>query len=333
MNIKDLEFSPNCPDEVLTQAKNWLKDKNKNFIRLANFCFFSNDGVSHAIVGADCHGAVNRPNISDRCCTASEIGIQRQIRDGVAPVTVELYEPFLKWLLYDSFFGRFILNRNDYEFCRDYGIVVSADIPCALMQNILIISRSFIEYHPKAFEAFNHLTSEGYPGSVAFSVAFNSNIGYWKRVGDMASAPPEQEEDKFHFFPRDTHVAWPLWRNMASFNNFMEGDFGSTLTNDPSRHFRKIGTIFGGFDYCVDINAIYYSTFVEDAIKNSNALREELKDYRQQTVSTVKEVVNPFSRPSAPLIRETPYTVTLKELFGVILPNMKLNGAFKNACC
>jgi hypothetical protein len=120
--------------------------------------------------GRACHASMYLPNKDYRDVLVTENATAR-IKKSKA-----LRRPFLSWLLYDSPYGFIILNRDDFEFCENYGFVLAGDAPTTYVQCVNILSRHFYECHERPFIEFNKLVERGIDGLIAYHLCFNSNI-------------------------------------------------------------------------------------------------------------------------------------------------------------
>lgn len=148
--------------DIETAVKNgekWLKDDYEMFSLTANFCYFGKNGTAIELdryFGAACHFNNTHSGSSNRFYIATENGARRVKGDNYKT----LQEPFLKWFLYGSPFSLFILNRDNFETCRDYGFVISGSAPTNFFHQACVMSRMFKEMRPEEFELFNTLTVE-----------------------------------------------------------------------------------------------------------------------------------------------------------------------------
>lgn len=199
------------------KARDFLLD-NGAFDRNTNFGLFSKDsGVTYR--SRICHreiGETPYDNGSKRFVpeyVATEISIHRKPED-----TTEIYEPFLKWFLYDSFFSPFIENADDYEFCRDHGLILSCDIPQNVLQGICILSRHFHEIPVHVFAEFNGLVSAGVIPELAYSYCMNTHHKTCK------------EKETYPVSSISVHRAWPLF-SLEGLKAFRKKSPIGSLTN------------------------------------------------------------------------------------------------------
>lgn len=327
INPLTMEFNPRCPPETLEKAKEWLRTNRERFTSIANFCVFTKDtAIPH--VGFYCHRNMDNDVHGERECIATEIGTHRQLIEGYAGIKdVELYRPYVNWLVNESFASRFILNKDDFEECFNFGLVISSDIPTALMQNILIMTRHVIECNPVAFKYFNRLVDEGYPGSVAYAICINTAISQWGRVDDYKRTPREITDDTI-VIKNASHRAWACWANVSSFKKFGNGEFGAPAdvgSYTPHRHYREYACIYGGKGYVQDRqNDIFTSELVQIP-----KFRDGLRALRGEDAS-IPKIANPFKKSSGFGLKASarPQDVTIAEMFGYVLPYLKSEGYF-----
>ena len=176
---KPLEFDrskikEHSPEEI-ERAKAALKKEHQYFSSTANWLTSEDGFVNYEPYrGRACHAAL--PRHDDRCfknLIATENGWARAHISGASFIS-----PFLSWFLYDSPYGEFILNRDDFDFCFNYGFILSGSLPQPLLMNICIISRHFYELDQKTFTTFNSLTSKGFDPTLCYSMLFNSYGSY-----------------------------------------------------------------------------------------------------------------------------------------------------------
>jgi|SRR5246127_39282 len=226
---------------------------------------------------------------------------------------------FLNWLLKDSHFGRFILNRD--EKITDF-IVISADIPGPLLQNICIISRHFAECGGAAFSGFRKMVEEGVDGHLAYPLWFNTNQSF--RV-ELTKMPLDT-----HVYGEPGHRAWSLWRDVSALQNFLSGEFGKTFTQE-SETYREKPTIYGGVQYCYsrpyEQNEGYYREryFTKELYDGDEDFRKELRLFRSEGSLAASAIKNPFAKAPSPPPRAH-HVVTMKEMEEVVLPFMKQKG-------
>lgn len=316
VKIQDFDFNPNASDAVLDRAEQWLKDNYGSFHNRANYAVFNDTDVEECI-DQNCHGRMGSFQLNNRVCIANECAIARRWGDEVPPGVYEFFD----WLTVSSPFARFILRSNYY------GFVISADIPCVLLQNINIICRHFWEAGEAAFFAFQDLISRGYSGDLAYGICFNSNISRcpktWSVEGKDYAAYPKFDFSNEQIYDHGaSHRAWGLWYSLASLQNFLNGEFGRSFENDcrPNQHFRNIQTMYGGSAYCG--NSYRSASFVTDVLEGYPDIREKLSQYRKDDTA-VPVISNPFAKPDFTKPAKKPASINYNELIDIILPMMK----------
>ena len=316
MKIQDYIFKPGSDWEAArTLAESKWAETAGNRSGAGNYVI-ANDKDEQCWRGQSCHFQISR-GLGAKVPAAivlTEIAIDRVGGDEQVK-SDKLF--FLNWLLKDSHFGRFILNRD--EKITDF-IVISADIPGPLLQNICIISRHFAECGQLAFSGFRKMVEEGIDGHLAYSLWFNTNQSFRYELG-LSRA--EQ------VYGEPGHRAWSLWRDVSALQNFLSGEFGKTFTQE-SKTYREHPTIYGGVKYCYSTpyaqNEGYCRDryFTQELYHDDDDFKKELKLFRGegQEVSFIK---NPFARAaSRPL--DYPHVVTMKEMGEFVLPFMKQKG-------
>jgi len=180
--VKPLEFDRSKikkhSKKEIQQAGKALKEKYSTFSSTANW-LVPNDGKNWDDVAPytskPCHAnliSLTRDNHYDGLI-ATENGAKRvSLKDKNG---LETYRPFLSWFLYESPYGEFILNRDNFHECLKYGFVFSFSLPQPIFMNMCIISRHFYEINKESFEIFNKLTlQEKLDPTICYSMIFNS---------------------------------------------------------------------------------------------------------------------------------------------------------------
>jgi len=244
MKLRNINFKPEASAEVIAKAKKWLVDKKPEFRSTANFCIFDAKGNDYPRIGGACHNQIMYCTLRDRAVVATEVGYNRWAQLGTSEVykayvkTKKLIEPYIRWLTTESYMAEFILNRDDLDFCCEYGLVVSADVMTPLMQNIMIASRNVHELSNKAFEIFNDLTqNRGVSGDLAYIAVFGSGI----------SDAPETSAVRSVSGHRPTALL-----NLPALKNFVVGELGDGYGgpafdfNNPKIFYRNTLSYTGG---------------------------------------------------------------------------------------
>lgn len=309
MNLRDLKFEPKFSPENVEKAKQWLVSNKSRFKFTANFAVFSSSGKMSEFVNQACHYNIQYPNIMNRELVATECAWDRltngSSRDWARPV--------LNWLLKESYFGRFILNRDDPEFCLEYGFIVSADVWTPLFQNIMIMTRAFMENGTGSFRKFGELVTQGVPGDLAFALTFTTN---------------------YNNLTLDTH---PVdWRGSGhrttqtfrkdSLLNFLHGETckDEKILNDPKNHYRHYKSYGGGSKIFWDSDPSYLgpSTFIDDFLTDKTCdFRATLSAYRKQTTQqAMYKAPNPFAKRDPNAVPVGHNQISYKELWEVFVP-------------
>lgn len=318
MKLNDVPFAPVVPPDVYEQAKKWLIDNKSKFYMNANFAVFNSKGMREDNFGRACHAGIQSPLYGDRCLVATEIGIKRK------NPSVDK-EPFLKWFTQESPYSRFILNRNDYDFIKEYGVIISADVCTPVMQNAVIMTRHFHEVDTQAFSKFNELTASGVDPKIAYPLCFNTS---WSHLG------PDTRCVSSNY----GHRAHPLF-NLLAWKNWMAGEIGTEFVLDPCNtktHYRNFSNYQGGvylFHDKKDKNPqvfIYDSEkrhFLYELMAKNEGFRKAVSDFRKQGQS------KGLYRPPNPFVRNThaelsPDQISYQELWQCALPWCLENGVF-----
>jgi hypothetical protein len=329
--LNEIPFEPRYPPGVLDQAKEWLRNNREKFAATANFAIFNSQGEVEHRTNQVCHRSISISMLHDRCLVASEIGLRRRSLMKVPfsggsteypwELSWDVAEPFLRWFLYDSWMGRFIINRDDLEFVKEYGIIVSADCPAPLLQNTLIVSRHFWEVQPDSFHQFKKLVENGCNKTLAYLCCFC--VGYSFGGQNILSAVTSLSNHRAHVLP-----------NLAGIRRALSEEVGSGLfaqkgkyLNDPTLLYRSCTDYNGGLKiFTSDKDRIFdtESHFVGDLFKIAE-FRSALKDYRTNTLGLgMYHPPNPFER-SRVAIPMHPDQVSYKELYDFVLPYVTEN--------
>lgn len=318
MLINDILFEPKYSEEALKAAEKWLVDNKTAFAGTANFSKISDDGkVLLSVLKGACHYDIGRDHGETVALVATEISS----RSKKGKEFSSLHEPYLKYLLYDSWFGRFIINRDNYEFCRDYGIIVSSDIPQPFMQAIMIMSRGFQELSDNFFEKFNDLTEKGHDKNLVFNLL--STLG--SSVKDSSSI----EDIKKHVLTKSYgHRVFPLMLE-KSIINLVKGDLESVSKCEKNyREFQKRENVLHLFFTKEDLTTFNktkigsfagYSTIIDELFEQK-VFQDALKNYRTKEQSGEKYVPpNPFdSKQAAKTLK--PKEINYEEFYSFVLP-------------
>lgn len=328
MNINDIPFNPRYTKEEFLLAKTWLVENQSRFAHTANFCIVTNGVVTDERIHQTCHKNITNPvHDSGRSLVATETGWRRHLH-GSMRRTADDVRGWITWLVQVSPWARFIVNRDDLEFCLNYGLIVSADMPTPLMQNIMILSRHAYECGDHAFKKFDELIAKGVPGKIAYVLCFNTTWSHpWvPQIGSLVTSV-------------SGHRAAHLF-NMNAFKNFMEGEL-STATEckfTEIENYRCNKNYMGGLKFFFKKEETRHSYgydtgkyhFFHEALKSDEDFRSALSSYRHSSKETgVYKPPNPFT-PRAVGVPAVlgPTDLTYDELWDFALPYCLEKGLF-----
>jgi hypothetical protein len=244
-----------------------LRNEYPSFSYTANWLYSTNDWKTYQrSIGRACHASL--PHVDNEAydtVIATENGYNRLVLGTLK----DNYKPFLSWLLYDSPYGEFILNREDFDFCLDYGFVISGSLPQPLLMNICILSRHFYEVPVDSFKAFNKLTSDGIDPTICYSMLMNrygtDNTDIWQSYGGHRVAPA--------YSP-------------SVLKNIYNGVYGDGVTLDSMK---EVKSLYGASNLFYNDQ---YNAFTHWAQENKD-FRKALKESRGGPVETYRPP-NPF---------------------------------------
>lgn len=334
MQINDFSYTPLHTEENMEAAKKWLVEaiSAKDFTSTANFAFIDTDSKVQAYFGEACHNVM--------CCSATpqktsvlvatEVYLHQENRIDNQKYcrydndykfirydkSAELMMPFFEWVVYESVYGRFILNRDDRE-SVETGFIVSSAVPASIMQSIMILSRHFYEVCPESFEAFNRLRSIGVPGSVAYVVSFNTAYGCNTDYGPIGMKKPVTG--------KWGHRLFAIPATTKELHNFITGN--ATGLNQRNQAYCDYPSTQGTSTLFCNRNLGGQPPFTKQLIMNDAPFAEMLRQYRGGNTGT--SIINPFVRNNGrtPL----PTDVTYDELFNFVIPFLHARGDFKDA--
>jgi hypothetical protein len=234
MKVQDIQFTPIFQQETLEKAKTWLSQERHRFRDTANFCIYNDSGVAEENVSKICHRGISVSAVTDRCMVASEFGWQRN-----KGMTHAIARPFVDYVVNQSYLERFFLER-DVDWVTDNGFILSADIPAAILQNAMIISRHGYELSVEAFKKFNSLVSEGTLPDLAYLSCFGTT---WSNKRPTVDTTPAQAVTA-----QWGHRAHPLLP-LTGIRNFIHGEMGEMSGipfYDASTHYRNNNNYVGG---------------------------------------------------------------------------------------
>lgn len=324
---------PDVPKTVLAAAKKWFEDNRANFKHSCNFAKFKADGTFNSHLNQQCHANIQSyGGLTDVACVATDIAIDRRsdwYRDFVGTrsggmdvtqgakewgdMTWERVDAYLKYFLYESYFSPFIVNKDDIDFVKKYGIIVTADIPAALLQNIMISSRYFIECSPESFDMFNDLTAKGVHPDIAYVVSFSTTISsYTIRTAN-------QDISRTKVACQSGHRSTPLL-SLQGMKNMLNDDLGcdSVLTED--KNYRNYHNYYGGSQFFGSGN------FIKELLQSSEELRNALSEYRKKNAQGEAYVPpNPFASATPEAANGNPLDFTFPEMFECLVPFINAN--------
>ena len=317
VSFKDWDYNPKHTPEEVQVAEKWLEENRPSFSYTTNFVIVSEGGKVVSYFNQACHAALGficHP-LKSRSLFATEIGITRR---SYPSVDNESRLFFLHWFLYESFASPFIVNKDNFEFCRDYGIIVNCDISPSLLQNIAIVSRHFYELSPGHFAQFKKLCDEGYPKHLAYLLACNTS-----RL--------DFNSDQHLLASTTGHRAWGYPPSLEALQVHMDGKFFDT-TLDEKELARYTASIYGGntLGYPQEANGLSQTGFIHhcfrEAIEKDKDLRDILSKHRNVGKDNLYHPPNPFAPRT--IQKTDPFAPTYYEFYELILPAMKEKGYF-----
>lgn len=334
MQINDFTYTPLHSEENMAAAKKWLVEaiSAKAFQSTANFAFINADSKVVSYYGEACHNSMGYSGTPQKTSVlvATEVYLHQENRAANWKYcrydndyrhirydkSAELMVPFFEWAVYESVYGRFILNRDDRE-SVETGFIVSSAVPASIMQSIMILSRHFYELCPESFEAFNRLRSMGVPGSVAYVVSFNTAYGSNTDYGPIGMGKPVTG--------KWGHRLFAIPATTKELHNFITGN--AIGLNQSDRAYCARPSTHGTSTLFCNSNLGGQSPFTKQLILNDVPFAEMLRKYRGGNTST--SIINPFVRHDG----RTPSQadVTYEELYNVIIPYLYERGDFKHA--
>lgn len=314
MKIDDMPYTPHHTAEDIERAKAWLVDNKNDFEKVSNFAIFtsSEKKAVHSYINQACHY-----NISVHPGEGATV-VATEFPDNIS---VKRRRPYLNWMLKDTYFSKFILNRDDPEFCLNYGFIVSTDIPCPLLQNIMITARASREVRPEVFDMFNKLVSEGINPDVAYLCCVNT--GYGATVFNEASAVRNH----------GNHRALPLL-SLDGISLMTRHEFSDKITFHADKTYRKSSQGFNGGYSMFGSACPYEGNFITDMMSEktfpmSSEFKDDLAKFRGYGNSgEMYRPPNPFKKPDRSVLQPRHDEVTYKELFEFVLPWCRDHGVF-----
>ncbi len=333
--LSEFEYSPVYSVEAFERAEKFLETCSKPG-GTANFALFGDD-VPDIIHNAQaCHAGLGK-KLTDHhkyslIATEALYDSANRGRDFRPVKSVDqesrettrglrdkgVVDGFFNWFVYESFFGRFILNRDRPSV--HYGWIYSTDLPPAITQALAIVSRHFYECLDRAFIKFDELAAEGVPKSVAYMTAFNSYYSYSYGIRKDTEAFTGLYAHRMLSFPKE----------IETLQNFIEGRCNKGLLN--TKTYRERPDLYGTAKLFFNDTGgnVYPSTpFTYELLPRDAELRAFLQDLRGVSASSIPQIINPFKRQSTSSTPD-PLNVSYLEMFEIIKFLTK-RGDFKNA--
>ena len=335
MFLSDFEYTPDYTQDAFDDAEAFLIKgaSEKLFGGTANFGLFGAEGFKREYSYNACHANVASKHTGQEkySLIASEALFDSSNRNpshmpyhvngnSSDPIRREraagVVDGFFNWFVYESLFGRFILNRDRDSVKK--GFIFSTDLPPAITQTLCIVSRHFYEVLDRAFMKFDELAAAGVPKSVAYVVAFNGYYSY--------SYSPR--EANAIYSPLYNHRVFAFPDRLSTLVNFSEGK--CLRKNLKQKSHRECPSYFGCGNLFFDAYSDYLQPthpFTYTLVRTHSELREFIKSLRNDE-STTTTVINPFSFKTR--AEADPLNVTNDEMFSIIL-FLNEQGVFKNA--
>lgn len=327
---------PDVPETALAAARQWFEDNRTNFKNSCNFAQFKADSTFKSHLSQQCHANIQYlpGGFTDIACVATDIAIDRrsnwykvfvgnrsggqdvteQAKEWGDGMTWERVDAYLKYFLYESYFSPFIINKDDIDFVKKYGIIVTADIPAALLQNIMISSRYFIECSPESFDMFNDLTAKGVHPDIAYVVSFSTTISsYTIRTGNQKIANTKVA-------CQSSHRSTPLL-SLQGMKNMLADELSCDSTLTEAKNYRNYQNYSGGSQFFGPGN------FIKELLVSNEDLRNALSEYRKErNASEIYVPPNPFAGVATPKAANgNPLDFTFPEMFECLVPFINAN--------
>lgn len=313
-------------------AKKWLDENQPNFHTTSNYVIVADDGKVEQQIGRICHRSISESSTKKgtRACVGTEIGLRRRSEQPThqgpgayrQALTWDVADPFLKWFLHESYMSPFIINRDDIEFVKNKGIIVTADVAAPLLQNIMIVSRHFYEIRPECFEKWNELTANGIDPLFAYLCTFCT--GY-------SAYGAKEQSAVVSYWGHRAHILSTLPACLKALNGEI-GNMCSLDFSDTSNHYRNSTAYSGGVkffhnhgDGLPDNYATYglptpYRHFVYQLMDRSS-FKDALKVHRQGgDAPDLYKPPNPFVKVEAGITKPQNDEVSYKEFYDFVVP-------------
>ncbi len=326
---------PDVPETALSAARQWFEDNRANFKNSCNFAQFKADGTFKSHLNQQCHANIQYlpGDFTDISCVATDIAIDRrrdwykffvdghsggmdvteQAKEWGDGMTWERVDAYLKYFLYESYFSPFIINKDDIDFVKKYGIIVTADIPAALLQNIMISARYFIECSPESFDMFNDLTAKGVHPDIAYVVSFSTTISSY------TIRKSNQDISKTKVACQSNHRSTPLL-SLQGMKNMLKDELSCDYTLEEAKNYRDYHNYSGGSQFFGSGN------FIKELLVSNEDLRNALSEYRKgKNASEIYVPPNPFASASPKAANGNPLDFTFPEMFECLVPFIEAN--------
>jgi len=313
VHLSTLEREYNYTQKAFDDAEEFLATNKTAFTRTANYAQFKKGREPYIVRGGACHAGMaktsaagydliatevycstdNRPPSYRHRRINSEGGWEFYKRD------LKSIEGFFNWFVYESEFGRFILNR-DRDSVKN-GWIFSTDLPASITQALCIVGRHFYECLPCAFETFDKLVEDGVPKTVAYVTAFNS---YWSYYGQS----PRSSDDNFS--PLYGHRMFAFPSDISMLQNFNKGIVDPTYIKGSYRDspsYAGTSLLFGEY-------GSGERPFTYDLLMSDKGLKEFVREIREDKSSALK-VINPFTSTKP---KDNPLNVTYGEMLKIV---------------
>lgn len=315
--VKPLEFDRSKikahKDKEIEFAVKILKESYSQFIGTANWVYFKSPKDYSLKREGACHAALPR-TVDGKHLVAFENGYNR--RKPQYKCSENQAASFLSWFLYYSPYGEFILNRDDFDTCFNYGFIVSSSIPQPIIMNLAIVSRHLYELYATTFESFENLTNKGFDPTICYSFLCNTNFSSSALAATAFALKVRSYSGH--------RVAGAY--STTTLKNIFNGYYGyKSLT---TKNIYDVGSIYGAcYLFTSQTDRVYSEYFPEEEAGKDRAFVSALKEYRDNLNKNKEPEVykppNPFdpapNRNFAPVIMAAG-DFTGRELVDFVIP-------------
>jgi len=314
VHLSTLEREYNYTQKAFDDAEAFLATNKTDFVGTSNYAQFKEGREPYIVRGGACHAGMAKTSAAGYdliatevyCSTSNRPSSYRHRRINSKSVW-EFYERdpksiegFFNWFVYESEFGRFILNRGR-ESVKN-GWIFSTGLPASITQALCIVGRHFYECLPCAFETFDDLVSQGVPKTVAYVTAFNS---YWSYYGQS----PRSLDDNFS--PLYNHRMFAFPSHISMLQNFNKGVVDPDYIKGSYCDLPSLN----GTSLLFGVYGAGTTPFTYGLLNSDKELKEFVRGLRGDTSSILK-VVNPFAATKS---KDNPLNVTYGEMYKIIL--------------